>query len=698
MGGEYDGNIGFGNTVVDQNAGSIYDPATDKWTSQPGPSSWTTIGDAMGIVLANGTYMQSDCCSGKAAFLNPATLTWTSSTGVQIDNYNDEEGWVLLQDGTVLNVDLFATNPLQTSRYNPATDQWTSAGFTPAALGDNIVHTNGIARSYELGPGLLRPDGTVFWIGDVPDTTASAHTAVYNTATNTWSAGPDVPNNDGGNDAPASILPNGNVLAQLAPASATDNFGNSSRFYEFDGTNWRLTASPTNCTGNCDIPAWIGAMLVLPTGQVMLTERNGGPVEIYTSTGGANASWRPTITSVPASVSAQRTYTISGTQFNGLTAGAAYGDDVQSATNYPLVRITNRATGHVFYAKTHDHSTMGVATGSATVSTRFDVPAGIELGSSDIEVVANGIASAKTAISVNVKSTRGQSDFNGDSKADLIWYNAATGQTSTWLMNGGTQQSGALLLTDPNWKISTTADFNGDGNTDILWYDAATGTTAAWLMSGQTQTVGTTLLVDPNWKVTFTGDFNGDGKADLIWYNAATGMTSMWLMNGLSQSSGATLLTDPNWKVTATADFNGDGNSDLIWYNAATGMTAMWLMSGTVQASGATLLTDPNWKVTFTPDLNGDGKFDLIWYNAATGQTAYWVMNGTTQTNGGLLLTDPNWKATGTADLNGDSKADLIWYNALTGQTAYWLMNGGTQTNGGLLLTDPNWKATLTGQ
>ena len=45
------------------------------------------------------------------------------------------------------------------------------------------------------------------------------------------------------------------------------------------------------------------------------------------------------------------------------------------ATNYPLVRITNNSTHHVFYARTHDHSTMGVATGSATVSTNFDVPA-----------------------------------------------------------------------------------------------------------------------------------------------------------------------------------------------------------------------------------------------------------------------------------------------------------------------------------
>jgi hypothetical protein len=64
------------------------------------------------------------------------------------------------------------------------------------------------------------------------------------------------------------------------------------------------------------------------------------------------------------------------------------------------VRIVNSATGHVFYCKTHNHSSMGVATGNATVSTMFDVPAGIEAGASKIYVVANGIPSAARNITV----------------------------------------------------------------------------------------------------------------------------------------------------------------------------------------------------------------------------------------------------------------------------------------------------------
>ena len=67
-----------------------------------------------------------------------------------------------------------------------------------------------------------------------------------------------------------------------------------------------------------------------------------------------------------------QSYQAFGFQFNGVSQGAAYGDDVQAATNYPLVRITNIINGHVQYARTHDHSTMAVAS-NGLVSTHFDV-------------------------------------------------------------------------------------------------------------------------------------------------------------------------------------------------------------------------------------------------------------------------------------------------------------------------------------
>jgi hypothetical protein len=96
-----------------------------------------------------------------------------------------------------------------------------------------------------------------------------------------------------------------------------------------------------------------------------------------------------------------QTYKIAGTQFNGLSQGAAFGDEFDTHTNYPLVRITNNSSGHVFYCRTHDHSSMGVATGSKTITTEFDVPSGMETGAGMLEVVANGIPSTAVAVTVN---------------------------------------------------------------------------------------------------------------------------------------------------------------------------------------------------------------------------------------------------------------------------------------------------------
>jgi hypothetical protein len=186
--------------------------------------------------------------------------------------------------------------------------------------------------------------------------------------------GPDFPNGDNAGDSFAALLPNGNALV----------LGDSGTLYEFNGTTMTKTLRAS------------GSLLVLPTGEVIV-----GGSQLYTSTGTYQTSWQPTISSFPSSVTRGSTYAISGTQFNGLSQAASFGDEFETATNYPLVRITNQSTGHVFYAKTHDHSTMGVATGSLPVSTNFDVPAAAETGASTLEVVANGIPSAAVNITVN---------------------------------------------------------------------------------------------------------------------------------------------------------------------------------------------------------------------------------------------------------------------------------------------------------
>jgi len=385
-GGEYNPGTTFAETPL----GAIYDPVANAWTSVAPPPGWTAIGDAQSVVLPDGTFMLGNCgfpssiCQNGArqqALLDASNLTWTIVGNGKADQ-NSEEGWTLLPSGDVLTVDVW--NVPQSEVFDPSTLTWSLAGSTVAP----VVNPCG-----EIGPAVLRPDGTVFAEG------ATGSNAIYNSATGTWSAGPNTPNGFGAADGPAALLPNGNVLVDVGSVNPCNSTG--SQFYEFDGTNFTQTLGPS---GFLSSRSGEGRMLVLPTGQIFFT--GYGDAEIYTTVGTYSPAWQPTIGTYPSTVTAGTGgYAISGTQFNGLSQGAMYGDDVQAATNYPLVRITNSSTGHVFYARTHNHSTMAVATGSATVSTEFDVPANVEGGASALEVVANGIPSNPVAINVVAKSS-----------------------------------------------------------------------------------------------------------------------------------------------------------------------------------------------------------------------------------------------------------------------------------------------------
>ena len=225
------------------------------------------------------------------------------------------------------------------------------------------------------------------------------------------------------------------MLVLASPVACGSNGLNSavypSHFYEFDGTNLN-EVTPSNPGVNGPdltlLPSFVGRMLLLPSGRVLVTHHgDANDVWTYTPTGQPQGTWAPAITSAPTVIAQGETYRISGTQFNGFSQGAAYGDDAQMATNYPLVRITNNGSGHVFYARTHDHSRMGVeAVGDPEiVSTNFDVPTDLELGASTLVVVTNGISSAAVTVNVTLGATL---TFTGASATSSDFNDAATVQ------------------------------------------------------------------------------------------------------------------------------------------------------------------------------------------------------------------------------------------------------------------------------
>ena len=418
MGGEYNVVDGVYFTPIWAATGAVYDPIKDVWTSVAPPPSFSfiqnlpppaplmqTIGDAQGVVLPNGVYMQADCCTNQQALLNAKTLTWTATGAGKFDD-NDEEGWTLLPNGEVLTVDAyvpfnFPYIPTGTNSelYNSRTGSWHSAGSTIVQLWDSGLGCGELSApaptpTFELGPAVLRADGTVFYTGANTCLNGVGVTAIYDTKDRLWYPGPVFPSVDGVTDiniadGPASWEPNDKVLMMASPS-----YGNSpSFFFEWDGRRLNQVPGPPNAPID---GSYFGNMLLLPTGQILLTDFSGD-IELYNP----NISERdlelqrriaPVVFSAPDVLTRGKSYKIEGTGFNGVTQGAAYGDDVQGATNYPLVRIRNLRTSHVFYSRTHDHSSMAVAS-DAVVSTHFNVPRVQESGPSVLEVVANGIAS-----------------------------------------------------------------------------------------------------------------------------------------------------------------------------------------------------------------------------------------------------------------------------------------------------------------
>jgi len=362
---------------IETNKGAIYDPVADVWTSVAPPNGWAHIGDAPSVVLADGTLMIGSCCYISQALFDEASLSWTLTGKGKADS-SSEEGWTLLPDGEVLTVDV-STEP-NSELYNPRTGAWSFAGTIPVDL----------TQSSDIGPQILRPNGTVFAAG------GSRHTAIYQTHRHRWIAGPDFPIVNGQQlditDGPATLLTNGDVLMAASPGV----FNPPMSMLVFDGSTFSVIAGPPNSSNDSSYNI---RLLMLPTGQVLETDESDD-VEVYTPHVGRDRAIAPTITSVSTTLTRGDTYQIAGTLFNGVSQANAYGDDDQQATNYPLVRIRNVVTGRVFYARTHDHSFMGVAS-TATVTTLFDVPADTDVGASTIEVIANGIPSDPVAVTID---------------------------------------------------------------------------------------------------------------------------------------------------------------------------------------------------------------------------------------------------------------------------------------------------------
>jgi hypothetical protein len=468
--------------------GEIYNPLTNAWTTVPNDPQGD-IGDVPGKILPDGRVIIGNRNNTDIRIYNPSTNKWSLAASNSNGNTSSEVSWTLLPDGTILAPEVATTSA---NKYVISSNQWVSAGTVPVMLGSS---------GYEIGPHVLLEDGRVFCIG------ATTHTALYTPPSNptdpgTWAAGPDNPSGLVSDDTSAALLTNGNVLF----VGDHDNYNGPSAFFIYN-TAKNTTAKIAAPSVFSSDSAYYFRMLELPNGQILTDDDFGGHVAVYTPAGLPKAIWKPKITSITNN--GDGTYTLNGTQLNGRSEGAYYGDDAAMSSNYPILELVSATDGSVHYARTYNFSTMALGTGTTPVSATFTLPSGLASGSYSAFAIANGIASAAFSFTVPAPTpgpapagaavdSGGGGGGAAPTPSGLSVMLATSGTSTGGQGSGGTvhaivSQSGLVLggatetvVTGPSSTGSPTSPLVGD-----VLGDAAQ---AGAVLAGQTQATVTSQL------------------------------------------------------------------------------------------------------------------------------------------------------------------------------------------------------------
>ena len=336
--------------------GEVYNPLTNTWTACPQIVFSHNISDANSEILANGKVLQAVVDTGgtRLNYLwDPASNTYTQTAScLRGDN---EAVWVKLPDGSVIFIDNYSTT---SERYIPATNTWVN----DASLPDELYDPYGS----EAGAGFMLPDGRAFFIGSTP--TTAYYTPSGSASAGTWAAGPAIPGSQGAPDAASTMMPNGKILMALSPTpSSGDHFPDTIVYYEFSYLTNAFTQVSAPYGGLIDDnPAFVSNMLMLPDGTILYANQGDDQYFEYTPGSGALGAGQPTLDSV-LRINCD-TFMATGLLFNGISEGAAYGDDWQMSTNYPIIKFTSGT--NVYYTRTYGWNRIGaVATGAALDTT-----------------------------------------------------------------------------------------------------------------------------------------------------------------------------------------------------------------------------------------------------------------------------------------------------------------------------------------
>ncbi len=619
-GGEY----GTGGNFME-----IYNPLTNAWGGELNYGNF--ISDANSEILPNGRVLVAPVNNAPTTYIwNPADNTFTA--GPSNLGGTNESAWVKLPDGSILFV---RTNSSVSERYIPATNTWQADATVPVSL----YSTYGA----ETGAAFMLPDGRAFFLGGNSNT--AYYTPSGTTANGTWAAGPVIPNSLSAPDAAAAMMRDGRILCAVSPTLTYDAVNNKNifntptSFYTFDYTTNSFTSiTAPDGTASINMASYNTNMLDLPNGQILYSQQGSSQYYVYTP-GAQLAANRPVISSVAQN--GDGSFTLTGTQINGWSEGAGYGDDWQMNTNYPIVKLTNGA--NAYYARTYNWSSTGVRTGATPVTTDFTLPAGLPNATYQMVVIANGIQSDPiTFCTPNIDAnTSVTSNYNG---RDVSCFNACNGAATVSVIGAVSPTYSWTNIAAPATIISTAQSVSGlcPGTYSVTVTNGAGGcsvTKTVTIHNAPLLTVAPTATSNFNgYNISCNGGTNGTATANAgggtppytySWSNGQTSANATVLSattysvtvtdaNNCKATSNVTLTQPPVLKGTAapTSDYNGynvqchggsNGTAEAyptggvspytyLWSNGQTGKVATGLSATTYSVT----ITDAN-GCSFTP-------------------------------------------------------------------------------------------------
>jgi gliding motility-associated-like protein len=221
-------------------------------------------------------------------------------------------------------------------------------------------------------------------------------------------------------------------------------------------------------------------------------------------------------------------------------------------------------------------------------------------------------------------------DVNADGKLDLIEVNQASNNAYVFLGNGNgtfTVAPGSPFFTSSSPYCVVTTDFNGDSKPDIVIVNGGSNDISILLGNGNgtfTPSPGSPVSVGSFPRLAAVRDYNGDGKMDIAVTNPLSNSINILLGDGagsFSNAPGSPMAVAPYPYTVDPADFNNDGILDLAVTSAVNSTVSVYYGSGTgsfTQAPGSPFATGNDPQSMILGDFNSDGKVDIATCNYAS--------------------------------------------------------------------------------